>query len=55
MRAPDFWGSKAGPGGRLMASALSPLSGVFSLAVLRASVPDPALAGGGAGDMHRQP
>ena len=32
MRAPDFWGSKAGPGGRLMASALSPLSGVFSLA-----------------------
>jgi tetraacyldisaccharide 4'-kinase len=32
MRAPDFWGSKAGPGGRLTACALSPLSGAFRLA-----------------------
>lgn len=32
MRAPDFWASRAGPGGRLAACALSPLGAAFSLA-----------------------
>ena len=32
MRTPDFWSSKAGPGGRFIACALSPLSGAFSIA-----------------------
>jgi tetraacyldisaccharide 4'-kinase len=32
MRAPDFWGPRAGPGGRLAACALAPLSGAFGLA-----------------------